>query len=289
MTRYLVTGGKGRLGSAITALLKAKPSHIVHSIDIDDLDITDFSAIRQHMTEHLPQVVIHAAAWTDVDGCAKDPERAIVANGFGAGNVAVAAAEVGACMVYISSNEVFDGYKTDRNYLEHDVPNPINPYGYSKYVGEQEVARLNPRHMIVRTSWLFAHGGKNFTQAIINAASAGKSLHVVTDEVANPTYTDDLAVAVVQLAATVRYGTYHLVNEGAVPRWDFARYILDRTGYADTPIGRITRKDWPRPSLPPAYCGLDNIAAKHLGITLRPWQAAVDAFLSKEGLLVNAD
>lgn len=288
MTRVLITGGKGRLGRVVTNLMQADPTYThITSIDHDELDVTDFNAVRATVYDLKPDAVVHCAAWTDVDGCAHEPQRAIVSNGLGAGNVAAASANIGASMLYVSSNEVFDG---ERNtlYTEHDMPNPVNPYGWSKYVGEQEVVRLNPKHYIVRTSWLFAHGGKNFMQSMIGAAKAGKNLRVVTDEVANPTYTDDLAAAMIALLKTGRHGTYHLANAGAVSRWTFARYILDRAGFADMPIGKISKAQWPRPSTPPTYCGLENIHAAHLGITLRDWREAVDEFLAKEGLLADA-
>ncbi|MEO0561477.1 MAG: dTDP-4-dehydrorhamnose reductase [Chloroflexota bacterium] len=284
MRRILVTGSKGRLGSTVVSLLEKAGGSTVYAMDLDELDIADFSAVRKTVLDLKPDIVYHCAAWTDVDGCALDPERAVTINGLGAGNIATAAATLNAAVVYISSNEVFDGERANTLYAEYDSRNPMNPYGYSKYVGEREVAQLNPRHYIVRTSWLFAHGGKNFMQTMINAARAGKNLRVVTDEVANPTYNDDLAAAVLQLTDTRRFGTYHLVNEGAVSRWSFARYILDRAGFEDTPIARISRAEWPRPSTPPAYCGLANVAGAHLGVRLRPWREAVDAFLIREGL-----
>ncbi len=278
----LITGAAGRLGSALSTLLQ--PHHPVIGSDLPALDITDFAATRAFITQHQPDIVIHPAAWTDVDGCTRDPERAIKINGFGAQNVALAAAEIGAAIVYISSNEVFDGTQR-RPYYEYDRCNPTNAYGYSKWVGEQAVAQVNPRHYIVRTAWLFAHGGRNFIQAILGAAQAQKPLKIVIDEVANPTYTDDLAAAVAALIATGRYGTYHLVNEGAVSRYDFGRYVLDQAGFAETPITRITGSEWQRPSTPPMYAGLANLAAASMGITLRPWQAAVTAFLQREGTL----
>ena len=114
----------------------------------------------------------------------------------------------------------------NRAYTEIDQPNPINAYGYSKWYGERALARVNPRHYIVRSAWLFAHGGRNFLQAILGAARAGKPLRVVTNEVANPTYTNDLAAAIARLIETERFGIYHLVNEGAVSRWRLARYAL---------------------------------------------------------------
>jgi len=282
--KVLITGGKGRLGTALAAQMQ--PKHTVTSMDVADLDVTDYAATQHAIARAAPDVVIHCAAWTDVDGCARDPERAMVINGMGAGNVAAAAHDAGASVVYISSNEVFDG---ERNtpYHEYDRPNPTNPYGTSKHIGEQETARFNPCHIIVRTSWLFAHGGKNFMQSIIGAAEANKPLRVVVDEVAHPTYTDDLAVGVAQLAEIGRPGVYHLVNSGAASRWQFARTVLNMAGFANTPIAQISRTEWPRPSKPPRNTHLANVNAAHLGVTLRPWQRAVEAFLQREGLLVR--
>jgi dTDP-4-dehydrorhamnose reductase len=282
--RILVTGAMGRLGGRLVEILT--PRHeAVQGVGRSELDFTDFAAARAYTAAFKPDIVLHPAAWTDVDGCAREPERAIAINGLGAQNMALAAAQVGASFLYVSSNEVFDG-KNTRPYTEYDVTNPINPYGYSKWVGEQAISRANPRHYIVRTAWLFAHGGKNFIQAILNGAKAGKSLRVVVNEIANPTYNDDLADAIAQLIETERYGIYHFVNEGACSRYAFARYVLDQTGFADTPITPISASEWPRPSTPPVYSSLNNLAGRAVGITLRPWQAAVDAFLAKEGLKV---
>lgn len=287
--RILVTGAAGRLGGRLLAALAAG-GHEVAGVDVvaaegvTALDITDFGATRAAVAAAAPQVVVHAAAWTDVDGCAREPDKAVAINGYGAQNAALAAASVGAALLYISSNEVFDG-RASQPYREYDRTNPPNPYGYSKWVGERAVAQANPRHYIVRTAWLFAHGGKNFLQAILALAQAGKPLRVVTDEVANPTYNDDLADAVAALLLTGRYGIYHFVNAGACSRYTLARYALDRAGHAAVPIEPISIKEWPRPSRPPLYAGLANSAGAQVGIALRPWQAAVDAFLARESLL----
>jgi dTDP-4-dehydrorhamnose reductase len=289
--RILVTGAAGRLGGRLAEVL-AGGGHSVVGVDVvasgaaawDVVDVTDWAATRAFVQSKQPDLVIHPAAWTDVDGCARDPEQAIRINGFGAQHVALAAAEVGAPILYVSSNEVFSG-RTNRPYREYDPTEPINPYGYSKWVGEQAVMRVNPRHYVVRTAWLFAHGGKNFIQSILNAAKAGKPIRVVINEVANPTYNDDLADAIVRLIETERFGIYHFVNEGGCSRYEFARYALDRAGYADTPITPITSQMWQRASTPPEYAPLDNLAGKAVDITLRPWREAVDAFLAKEGLM----
>jgi dTDP-4-dehydrorhamnose reductase len=286
--RILVTGAAGRLGRRLIKTLNE--NHTVLGADIVDgesiafLDITDFNAVRSFVYDLKPDIVLHPAAWTDVDGCAHEPEKAIAINGYGAQNVAVVAASVGTAILYVSSNEVFNG-KCCAPYKEYDSPDPANHYGYSKLVGERAVAAVNPRHYIVRTAWLFSHGGKNFIQAILDAAKQGKALRVVTDEVANPTYNNDLAEAIAKLIETGRYGTYHLTNEGSCSRYAFARYALDKAGYADVAIEPISSREWQRASVPPTYATLANSAGKLIGATLRPWQEAVDAFLEKEGLL----
>jgi dTDP-4-dehydrorhamnose reductase len=285
--KILITGASGRLGGKLVEVLKARGADVTGADIVGDnvtrIDITDFKATQELVGDLKPDIVLHPAAWTDVDGCAREPEKAILINGFGAQNVAVAAAHIGVAILHVSSNEVFDG-TTGKPYREYDVTNPINPYGYSKWVGERAILNVNPKHYIVRTSWLFAHGGKNFIQTMLNAAKAGKALRVVNDEVANPTYNDDLAEAICALMETGRYGIYHLVNEGACSRYTFARYVLDKAGYRDMPIEPIHSRQWSRPSVPPTYTSLTNLAARSLGITMREWPEAVVDFLKKEGL-----
>jgi dTDP-4-dehydrorhamnose reductase len=285
--RILVTGAAGRLGGRLVNILREKNHHItgadVVGEGVERLDITDFATTRDFITSHQPDVVIHPAAWTDVDGCAREPERAITINGFGTQHVAIGAAAVGAAVVYVSTNEVFDG-TAKRPYREYDSTKPINPYGYSKWVGEQALMHLNPRHYVVRTAWLFAHGGKNFIQSMLGAAQAGKPLRVVTDEIGNPTYNDDVADAIASLIETGHYGIYHFVNEGFCSRYRFARYVLDKAGLQDTPVAPISSHEWPRASKPPLYAALENLSGKSVQITLRSWQEAVDAFMQREGL-----
>ncbi|MEO1287928.1 MAG: dTDP-4-dehydrorhamnose reductase [Chloroflexota bacterium] len=284
--RIIVTGANGKVGSQLAAILSKQ--HDVVGYDLEDLDIVNFEQVRTIVYQQQPDLVINAAAWTDVDGCARDPERAVAINGYGAQNLAIATHDIGGAILQISSNEVFDGH-AKRSYHEYDAMNPVNPYGYSKMVGERSVIQTNPRHYIVRISWLFAHGGHNFIHAILNAVHAGKQLRVVVDEVANPTYNDDCVEAIAQLIETKRYGTYHFCNAGYCSRHEFARYFLDRAGYSDIPIAKISRHQWSRPSTPPVYTSLANTFGKQLGITLRPWQNAVDMFLEKEDLLTIAE
>jgi len=278
--RILITGAKGRLGRRLMAALSA--DHEVIGVDLPELDLGDPAAVGR-LADLQPDLLLHCAAWTDVDGCARDPDRALLVNAFGAQTAALACQRVNAAMLYLSTNEVFDGRRTTP-YLEYDTPNPINPYGYSKWVGEQMVRELLPRHYVVRLSWLIAHGGANFVQAVLKRAADGVPLRVVTNEVAAPTYAEDFVPALIALIQTGHYGTYHLVNTGQASRWELARFVLDHAGYADVPIEPITLAQYPRPSRPPECAVLRNFAAARLGIALRPWSEAVIAFLEAEGL-----
>lgn len=282
--KILLTGAAGKLGGQLQQLLAEK--HAVISTDIVGdvsyrLDLSDYFGVRDLVKRVSPQIILHPAAWTDVNGCALEPQKALRVNGLASAHLAALSAQLAIPILYVSSNEVFDG-KLGRAYTEADLPNPLNPYGYSKWYGERAISQVNPRHYIVRSAWLFAHGGGNFVQAILDAARAGKALRVVTNEVANPTYTNDLAPAIARLIETERFGIYHLVNEGAVSRWGFARAILDQAGFADTPIERISRHQWQRASLPPEYTPLANLAGESIELKLRSWQDALAAFLAAE-------
>lgn len=282
--KVLITGAAGKLGSLLCRQLAGRGqvigADIVGGVS-HRLDITDYVACRRLIAALAPDIVVHPAAWTDVNGCALDPQKALLVNGLGTAHLAAITARRGIPILYVSTNEVFDG-GLGRAYTEYDGPNPQNAYGYSKWYGERAIAQVNPKHYIVRTAWLFAHGGANFIQAILAGARAGRSLRVVTNEVANPTYAVDLAAAIAALLETERYGIYHLVNEGAASRWQFARFLLDQAGFTDNPIARISRQEWQRPSVPPEYTALANIAGANIGIQLPPWQESARAFLATE-------
>lgn len=275
--KILVAGAKGLLGKRISAALQAN-GYDVAGFDVDQVDISDFKHVKAIVEAENPHLVINCAAWTDVDGCAREPEKALRINGYGAQNLAIASHHIGAGILQVSSNEVFNGKQTTP-YHEYDTTEATNPYSYSKLVGERAVMAVNPRHYIVRTAWLFDEGGKNFIHAILSAVKAGRDLRVVTDEVANPTYNVDLTQAIVELIQTERYGTYHLVNSGACSRYTFARHILDCAGFQAVAITPITRHEWQRLSTPPAYAVLANTAGAMLGITLRDWREAVTEFI----------
>jgi dTDP-4-dehydrorhamnose reductase len=273
--RILITGHKGQLGRALQACWPEAAG-----VDLPEVDITQARAVDAIVDEYRPDLIIHCAAMTDVDGAARDPATAYRANGLGTQYVALAAARFGAEMAYISTNEVFDGAKTTP-YLEFDNPNPVNPYGASKRAGEWFTIHLCPQFYVIRTAWLTGHRGRNFVHRIQQLADERGSVRVVTDEVANPTFVQDLADAVVRLVGTGAYGIYHLTNAGHVSRYDFARRILDLSGRSHIPVEPITLADYPRPSTPPTFSALANSAAAALGITLRPWEEALAEFLRK--------
>jgi len=271
--RYLITGNKGQLGRGLQRRLPEAAG-----IDLPEVDICDAAALERLMSAVRPDLILHCAAMTDVDGAARDPALAYRINGLGTQNVALAAGKAGAAMLYISTNEVFDGARGTA-YTEFDTPNPINAYARSKLAGEWFVTHLLTRFYVARTSWLTAAGGRNFVHRIQQLADERGVLRVVTDEVANPTFCEDLADALLLLLATEHYGIYHLTNAGYCSRYDYARQVLDLSGRGQVPIEPIRLADYPRASTPPPFAPMTNTAAAALGITLRPWQAALEEFL----------
>jgi dTDP-4-dehydrorhamnose reductase len=224
--------------------------------------------------------VIHSAAYTNVDGCAREPERAYRINALGTKYVALACRRLGAPMVYIGTNEVFAG-DARRPYLEYDAAAPVNAYGRSKWAGEQAVRELLGDFYIVRVAWLYG-GARNFVRTVLRMADAPPEggLRMVDDEVGSPTYCADVAAGVARLIATGCFGTYHLVNAGACSRYAFCREILRQAGREDVPVTPIRLADYRRDSTPPPYTPLANLAAADLGISLRPWQEALATYLT---------
>lgn len=273
--RILITGGEGQLGRALSAALEG---HDVTATDQNEVDVTDGDGVLAAVGAAAPEVVIHCAAYTDVDGSARDPELAYRVNGLGAQNVALACREAGAAMVHVSTNEVFSG-DDPAGYEEWRPLDPVNAYARSKAAGEFHVRHLLPEHYIVRTAWLYAAGGRNFIHAILRHAREKGRVRVVTDEIGNPTYVKDVAQAIAALIATGCYGTYHFVNSGACSRWAFANEILRLAGMETVTNTPILGSEFRRASTPPRYGALHNTAGAALGITLRPWEVALAEYV----------
>lgn len=278
--RIAITGATGQVGQALSHALK--PHHTIIPLSHADLPIEDQSAI-QRLVALQPDYIVHTAAWTDVDGCARDPELALRVNGLGTKYVALACQQLNVPLLYISTNEVFDGMASTP-YIEFDQPHPNNPYGYSKWAGEQVVQQLLTRFAIVRVAWVFG-GPRNFVRTILRLAQERSELSVVNDEFGNPTYAPHLAMAIRQLIENNAYGIFHVVNEGICSRFAFAQEIIDQAGYTHISLKPIPLASYKRDSTPPPFGALRNFVARtELGLELPPWQVALaDALMQIKG------
>lgn len=274
--KVAITGSSGQLGSALASILDPADATLFNH---KALNITDRQAVMESIGNLSVDVVIHCAAKTDVDGCALNPETAYQVNSLGTQNIALACSKSATPLVYISSNEVFDG-TANSPYREWSSVNPINPYGGSKAAGEWFVTHLLQRFYIVRTAWLYSPKGHNFPQRILEIAAHEKELKVVTDEVSNPTSVTDLATALIDLIETEAYGIYHLTNSGHCSRYTFACRILREMGWDHVSVTPILLANYSRASTPPHFTPLVNTAATALNIRLRPWQDALADFLA---------
>jgi len=257
--------------------MDAFAGHEVLPLDLPCYDVTD-PGVVECAVDFRPELIVHAAAYTDVDGAEKEPDLAYRVNAFGVQNMALAAQRTGAALMYVSTNEVFDGTRRDV-YREWDKPSPVSVYASSKAAGEQIVRELLSRFYIVRVAWLFGPGGTNFVTKILATAAKHGSLRVSVDEFGNPTYAPDAANAMARLAETGHFGTYHLTNSGYCSRYQFAVEIMRLAGREDVPVTPILSAEWPRPSKPPLHALLANTAAAALGLSLRPWQEALADYM----------
>ena len=276
--KVLVTGAGGMLARALLPALD-RAGHQVLGLTRGDADITDHDALLTAARAFRPDWIFHLAAFTRVDDCESQPDHAFLVNGVGARNAALAAAECRAAILTISTDYVFDG-EAREPYREYAAAAPRSVYGASKWAGEQAVREVHPRHMLVRTSWLYGAGGPNFIDSILRKARAGESLKVVDDQRGSPTWTEDLARALVRLATTGQYGTYHITNHGDCTWYDLAAYILERAG-ARVALSRTNAAALGRPARRPSYSVLSNLYYEHVtGDRMPAWQDAVDRFLA---------
>jgi len=252
-------------------------------------DITNGNEVLSVLSKIRPDIVIHTAAWTDVDGCELDKNKAYEINSEGTENVAIACEENGAMLVYLSTDFVFDGKKR-RAYKETDKARPINIYGDSKFLGEETIRRIWPKHFILRTSWLYGRNGKNFVDTIIEKAAGEKELKIVDDQVGSPTYTKDLAKAIHELLNKIftgyglrvtGYGIYHISNSGSTSWYEYAKAILKLAG-SDTKVIPISSKELDRPAKRPAMSVLDNSKfEKFTGYAMRNWKEALKEYIKR--------
>lgn len=269
----LIVGAKGMLGQDLMALFGPG----ARGVDLEDIDITSLESVQKVLFTIRPRVVINAAAYTDVDGCETNQEPAMQVNGEGVAHLALATSEIGAKLVQVSTDYVFDGGKGSP-YLEDEPTAPLSVYGESKLAGEMN-ARFNPDHVIVRTQWLYGINGKNFVETMLRLATEKKELAVVDDQIGSPTWTVDLALAIKALVEKDCRGIYHAANAGFCSWNEFARAIFAESGL-DVTVNPMSTKDLGRPAPRPLYSTLDcGRLTRDTGFQPQPWREALKHYL----------
>lgn len=277
--RILVTGAAGMLASALVPLLEER--HEVTGLTRRDCELSDEQAVQKSFQIARPDTVIHLAAFTNVDGCELDPQKAEAWNELATLHVAKAAKGVGAAVLYTSTDYVFDG-RANRPYAENSPTNPLNVYGKTKLAGERHVQEMLDRYFIVRTSWLFGPHGKNFVSTILRLAAEQQELRIVNDQRGSPTYTRHLAEKLANLVMSPEYGVYHMAAEGSCTWFEFARRILELSEVQGVQVAPISTSECGRPAPRPAYSVLASQKLNSLGLGPLPhWQAGLDSHLAE--------
>lgn len=274
--KYLVTGSKGQLGFDIVRELQKRGITDIVSIDKEDLDLTDGNKVHEYVLNMKPDVIFHTAAWTNVDEAEEQEDLVYDINVKGTSYLVDAAEELGCKIFYISTEYVFDGKKSGL-YEVDDPVNPLNVYGKTKFLGEQEVRQYS-RHFIIRTSWLFGINGSNFVETILKLGNKQEEINVVSDQLGSPTYTVDLAKLLVDMSKTEKYGTYHASNDGFCSWADLAEYIF-KLNEKTIKVNHINASEYPSQALRPLNSKLSKKSLIENGFkTLPSWKDAIDRY-----------
>jgi dTDP-4-dehydrorhamnose reductase len=275
--RLLVTGAAGMLGHRVVADARGRGWDVV-GIDLPDADLTDPVAAQDVAEEHAPDAIVHCAAFTDVDAAEEQEARALAVNADASANIAAAAAMLGARIVAVSTDYVFDGTLTGRPYVESDPTAPIGAYGRTKLAGEDAIAGHNPNYAIARTAWLFGVGGKNFPDTMLKAAETRDEVSVVTDQIGSPTWAGHLSPALLDLAAGTATGIFHTAGGGQCS-WHELTVELYRAAGVTARVNETTAAEFRRPAPRPAW----SVLATERDETPRlpPWQDGVAAYLQE--------
>ncbi|HVS88629.1 MAG TPA: dTDP-4-dehydrorhamnose reductase [Candidatus Acidoferrum sp.] len=274
--RVLVIGVTGLLGKV---LLEEWDGDTITGVGSREVDIRDHSQLSQLFGRCRPEWTILLAAYTDVDGCERDPKRAHEVNCGGAMNVARAARDARSKLLFVSTDYVFDGSK-DTPYEPQDAVCPINAYGRSKAEAEKGIREILPSCCILRTSWLFGAVGRCFPNTILELARNQKKLRVVADQIGSPTFSRDLARAIVKLVQADARGTVHASNAGECSWCDFARELVRAAGFEDVSVEAVRTEDVPRPARRPSYSVLSNTSLERYAFHMRPWQETLGDYFA---------
>jgi dTDP-4-dehydrorhamnose reductase len=273
--KVLLTGCRGQLG--IELIRQMNNGFEIVETDIHNLDITNPKQVFDIVNQTKPGIIINSAAYTNVDGCELEEANAFRVNAIGAQNLAAAALDIGAKIVQVSTDYVFDGTGCTPK-REYDPVNPQSVYGKSKALGEKMVRDINPKHFIIRTAWLYGEGN-NFVRTMLKLAKEKDELSVVNDQFGSPTSTVDLAKCIIELMNNESYGTYHGTCEGQCSWYDFARRIFEVKGVA-IKVNPITSEQLSRPAPRPKFSVLDNFMLKLIGLnSFRSWEEALEEYL----------
>ncbi len=273
--KILVTGAGGMLGQALVPCLESR-GHTVMAMPKETLDVTNYTQVVESLTKAKADIVIHCAAYTNVDQAESEPGLAYLINGYGTENLAVVCNTLNLPMLYVSSDYVFDG-EQNQPYNPWDATRPLSIYGKSKLAGERAVQRHLLRFYIVRTSWLYGPNGKNFVDTILGMAAERKTLRVVSDQIGTPTCTLSLSETIADLITTGRWGIYHASDDGVTNWYEFAKEITRGTGAEIIPI---ETKDMPRPATRPKYSVMDKTTLINtIGRELPTWQESLQTYL----------
>jgi dTDP-4-dehydrorhamnose reductase len=281
MRRILVIGAKGMLGRDLMGILHLSfANDEVTGWDIEEIDIQEENPSMKKIKSIQPKIVIHIAAYTDVDGCELNQEKAFAVNAEGTRHVALAASKCDAKMVYLSTDYVFDGEKREP-YLESDSPHPLNVYGHSKLEGEKYIQEYVKDFLIIRTQWLYGPFGKNFVDSVLQQAKEKNALSIVNDQTGSPTYTADLAKAICKLIQSDARGIFHVTNSDLCTWYTFGQAILTMSGVNRVKVLPISSKELGRPAPRPSYSALDCQKLKReTGWTMRTWSEALKDYLT---------
>lgn len=277
--KILITGCNGQLGKAINKLYAGNTEVELINTDVAELDITNVEATLSLIKENKPYAIINCAAHTGVDACETDIENAYKINAIGPRNLSIGATQVGAKMIHISTDYVFDG-NAGKPYNEFDTPNPGGVYGETKLAGEEFVKQFADKFFIIRTAWLYGEG-KNFVKTMLRLAEANEKVRVVGDQFGSPTSADELAKMISHLLPTENYGIFHGTCEGSCNWAEFAEEIFRLAG-KNTKVEHITTEEYPTPAIRPPFSVLDNFMLKlTTDFQFRDWKGAIEDYLKK--------